>query len=76
MGRHRACHEATGLLLGNFHQFVVQIIAVTVSIIYAGLMTFIILKFIQIIIGLRIDIEDEVIGLDLTSHGEAGYKLV
>jgi len=71
-----ASQEATGLLAGNFHQFIVQIIAVAVSVVYAGVMTFIILKVIQGIIGLRVSTEDEVTGLDLTGHGEVGYKLV
>ncbi len=71
-----ACHNATGLLSGNVHQFIVQVIAVAVSIVYAGFMTFVILKVIQAIIGLRVEAEEEVTGLDLTSHGETGYKLV
>jgi len=71
-----ASHDATGLLAGNFHQFIVQIIAVVVSVVYAGVMSFIILKVIQAIIGLRVSSEDEVTGLDLTGHGEVGYKLL
>jgi len=71
-----ACHGASGLLMGNVHQFGVQILAVAVSILYAGAMTFIVLKIVQAFIGLRVSPEDEITGLDLTSHGEAGYKLV
>ncbi len=70
-----ATHNATGLLQGNFHQFFVQVLGVAVSIAYAGIMTFFILKIIDVVVGLRVDREEEVTGLDLTSHGEVGYNL-
>jgi len=69
-----ASHNATGLLLGNFHQFFIQLIGVAATVIYAGIMTFFILKILQLVVGLRVSTEDEVTGLDLTSHGEVGYK--
>ncbi len=71
-----ACHGAKGLLMGNVHQLFVQIIAVIASIGYAAFMTFIIVKVIDFVIGLRVEEDDEVMGIDLTIHGETGYKFI
>ncbi len=71
-----ATFGAKGLLYGNFHQLLVQFIAVISTIVYSGLMTFVILKLLQMTIGIRIVEEDEIMGLDLSNHGETGYKLL
>ncbi len=71
-----ACEGASGLLLGNWHQLFIQALAVGVSVVYAGGCSFIILKLIEKTIGLRVEQEDEIMGLDLTAHGESGYKLI
>jgi Amt family ammonium transporter len=64
-----------GLFFGNPHQFVVQGIAAGSAILYSLVLTFVILKVIDIIIGLRVTEEDEVQGLDLSQHSEVGYSL-
>jgi len=64
-----------GLLYGNPNQFMVQIIACAISIVYAFVMTLIILKVIDLIMGVRVQSQDEETGLDLTQHGESGYNL-
>jgi len=62
-----------GLLAGNPHQLVVQLIAVGASGLYAGVVTLVLLFVIKATIGLRVDELDETEGLDATQHGEEGY---
>jgi Amt family ammonium transporter len=50
-----------------------QIVAVIVTWILAAGATFLILKLVDAVIGLRVSADDEVQGLDLTQHGEEGY---
>jgi Amt family ammonium transporter len=66
---------ATGLIMGNTAQFVSQVIAVSASAVYAFVVTCIIAFVIDKTIGLRVDKEDEIIGLDQTQHSESGYNL-
>jgi len=66
---------ADGLFAGNPAQLVTQIIAVGASWIYCGVATFIILKVIDLVIGLRVPEQEEVLGLDLSQHGEPAYVL-
>lgn len=54
-------------------QVTVQIIGVGATIIYTGLVSFIILKVLDGIMGLRVTDDEESEGLDLSSHGERGY---
>ncbi|GCC10795.1 ammonium transporter NrgA [archaeon] len=65
---------ATGLLLGNVHQFEAQILAVSTSWTYAFVVTFILAKIIDRTMGLRVPEEDEDVGLDLAQHGEKAYS--
>jgi ammonium transporter, Amt family len=51
------------------------VIAVLVSWVYSGTMTFVILKAIDAVIGVRVPEEEEVLGLDTTQHGEVAYQL-
>jgi Amt family ammonium transporter len=62
-----------GLLFGDPHQLVVQIVACAASGGYALVMTFVILKVIDKTVGLRVSEQDEREGLDTTQHGEEGY---
>ena len=66
---------ANGLLYGNPQQLVTQAIAVAVSWAYSCIMTFIILKAVDALIGLRVPEDEEVLGLDTTQHGEIAYQL-
>ena len=50
-----------------------QIVAVIVTWVLAAAATFLILKLVDAVIGLRVSADDEVQGLDLTQHGEEGY---
>jgi Amt family ammonium transporter len=56
---------------GNGHQMLIQFYDVAAVFIYCGIGTFIILKIIDIVIGIRVSKEAELEGLDLTQHGEA-----
>jgi len=58
------------LYYGNIHQMWVQFIDVAAVFVYCGVGTFIILKLIDLIIGLRVSPEIEVEGLDINLHGE------
>jgi Amt family ammonium transporter len=54
-------------------QFGIQFIGVISTMVYTAIVTFIILKVIDVIIGLRVDKEDEIQGLDISLHEERGY---
>lgn len=64
---------ANGLFYGNAHQFVVQAIGAGAAIVYSMILTFVILKVINVTVGLRAEMDDEVQGLDVTDHKEVGY---
>lgn len=63
-----------GLLYGNAGLVVNQLIAVGVVVVYAAAMTFVLLKLIDLTIGLRVSREEEVQGLDISQHGETAYQ--
>jgi ammonium transporter, Amt family len=60
-----------GLLEGNATQVIAQIAGVLVTGIYSAVVSFIILKVVDAVVGLRVDQEDEIEGLDRALHGEA-----
>jgi Amt family ammonium transporter len=65
----------TGLLEGNSQQFVNQLVAVGATILYAVIATFVIVKVVDVILGIRVPSESEEMGLDLSVHGEAAYQV-
>jgi len=66
---------ADGLFYGNPKLFVVQAYGAFATIAYSMIVTFIILKVIDAIVGLRVDVNAEDQGLDLTEHSEVGYTI-
>jgi Amt family ammonium transporter len=64
-----------GLLYGNPGQLLVQLEAVGITIAYTAITTFIIFMVIKAVVGIRVDVEEEVTGLDETQHGEKAYNL-
>ena len=56
-------------------QFGIQVYAAVFAIIYTAIVSFIVLKLVDLLVGLRIDEDGEVQGLDLSDHGEVGYDL-
>jgi Amt family ammonium transporter len=59
-----------GALAGNVHQLLLQAEGIVVTILYSGVASFVILKLIDLTMGLRVCKEDEIQGLDVTQHGE------
>jgi Amt family ammonium transporter len=78
------CSTQLGLFSGNGFsegissiggQLAVQATGVVSTFVYAAVMTFIILKLVNLMVGLRIDGDEETQGLDLVLHDERGYDL-
>ena len=65
---------ADGLLFGNAAQFTNQLIGVAASILFAAVMTFVIIKIMGLVMDLRVSDAQEMQGLDLSEHGERGYS--
>jgi Amt family ammonium transporter len=63
----------SGLIEGNGHQILNQLAGVAIAWTLAIVGTLIILKFVDVVIGLRVPEQDETQGLDLSQHGEEGY---
>ena len=66
---------ADGLAFGNPGQLGVQAIAVLASVTYSAVMTFVILRLIDVFVGLRVPEDEEVLGLDASQHREAAYTI-
>jgi ammonium transporter, Amt family len=66
-----AIGEKPGLIEGNTSQIVTQLYGVVVTLIWSGVLTFVILKVIDFIVPLRVRNEDEQAGLDISLHGES-----
>jgi ammonium transporter, Amt family len=66
---------ADGLFFGNAAQFGIQVIAVGVTLVYSFVISLILLKILDATMGLRVEADEEVAGLDLSEHQETGYSL-
>jgi Amt family ammonium transporter len=66
---------ADGLLYGNPKQLGIQALAVLITWAYSAIITFVLLKVIDLVIGLRPTSEGEEAGLDVDQHGENAYSL-
>jgi Amt family ammonium transporter len=64
---------ASGVLEGNAHQLLNQVVGVAIAWVLAAVGTLVILKIVDVVIGLRVSEDDEIQGLDLSQHGEEGY---
>jgi Amt family ammonium transporter len=62
--------EAIGETAGGVGQMLIQAYGVGVTIVYTGIVSFILLKLVDLLIGLRVSEEEEVEGLDTALHGE------
>ncbi len=60
-----------GLLEGNAKQVLIQCVGVLTTLVWSGVISLILYKIVDAIVGLRVDVEMEVEGLDLGLHGEA-----
>jgi len=73
---HQAIGGANGLFFGNAAQFMTQAVSAAITIVYSVIVTFIILKITDALVGLRVTEQQELIGLDLTLHHESGYTVL
>jgi len=64
----------SGLIEGNAHQLLHQSVGVVIAWVLAIVGTLVILKIVDVVVGLRVSEDDEVQGLDLSQHGEEGYS--
>ncbi|MBC7851996.1 MAG: ammonium transporter, partial [Pirellulaceae bacterium] len=62
-----------GLIDGEVRVFIGQLVAVVVTWVFAGVVTFVLLKILDATLGLRVKKDEELQGLDLSQHGEEGY---
>jgi Amt family ammonium transporter len=62
--------EAIGGTAGSFGQFMIQLEGTVITIVFTAIMTYIILKVVDMVMGLRVSEEEEREGLDIALHGE------
>ncbi len=67
---------ANGLFFGNPKQFLVQLVAVAVTLAYSFVVSFIIFKVVDKVMKMRVPEKDEIMGLDLTQHHENAYTIL
>ena len=65
---------AQGLFFGNTSQFLVQAGLAVTTVVFVLVGTFVILKIVDMTVGLRVSVEDETMGLDLSQHNERAYS--
>jgi Amt family ammonium transporter len=64
-----------GAFYGNPEQLLDQVAAIAIVAVYSFVMTTVILKVLDVTLGLRVKEEEEEVGLDVTQHGERGYVM-
>jgi Amt family ammonium transporter len=64
---------ANGLFFGNPGQLGIQCIAILATIVYTFVITFVLLKIVDKLLGLRVPEHEEISGLDLSQHDETAY---
>ena len=64
---------AEGITMGS--QVGVQVIGILAVLVYTAIITYILLKLVDIMLGLRVNPEEETMGLDTSQHNERGYSL-
>jgi len=68
--------EDAGLFYGGgFEQLIMQLVMVLIVIAWVGITSYILFAGLKATIGLRVDEEEEVAGLDVAEHGSSGYGL-
>jgi Amt family ammonium transporter len=60
-----------GLLEGNSRQVLIQLYGIAVTLVWSGVVTYVVLKVIELMVPLRVSQQHEIEGLDVTQHGEA-----
>ena len=67
---------ANGLFFGNPKQFLIQLLAVGVTLVYSFVASLILYKIVDLVIGMRVTEKEENVGLDLTQHHENAYTVL
>jgi len=67
---------ADGLFYGNPGQFLIQLKATAVTVVWSFVVTFVLLKLVNAVMGARADEHEERVGLDLTGHRESAYTVL
>jgi Amt family ammonium transporter len=67
---------ANGLFFGNPKQFVVQLVAVLVTVAYSFVVSYLIYKVVDMVMKVRVTEKDETLGLDLSQHHENAYTVL
>jgi len=67
---------ADGLFFGNAKLFLVQFMLVIIVPLFAAAMTWIIFKAVDALVGMRVEKQDEIVGLDLTQQSESAYTVI
>jgi Amt family ammonium transporter len=67
---------ADGLLYGGTAFFIKQVLVVAIASVYAFIFTYIMLMFINVITPVKVTDEDQLIGLDISLHGESAYDSI
>jgi len=65
-----------GLFYGNPGLFLIQLKAVVITIVYSFIVSWVLLKIVDAVMGLRVSEDEERIGLDLTQHRESAYTIL
>lgn len=65
---------AEGALYGDWHQLWVQVVATLVSIVFSAVVTYVLYKIVDSLVGIRADKRMEEEGLDIYEHGESCYN--
>ena len=66
----------TGLFYGGgVSQLVLQVLVALAAMLWSAVATFVVASIVKLVIGLRIEEEDEIEGIDFVEHGESGYDL-
>jgi Amt family ammonium transporter len=66
---------ANGLFFGNPRQLAIQAGAVALVALYSFVVSLILFKIIEMVVGVRVDVEQETEGVDISQHGETGYTI-
>jgi Amt family ammonium transporter len=69
-----AVNNYAGLLYGNIHQFLLQVVAILVAVAFTFTATYAIAKAVDLTMGLRVSAEEEYVGLDISQLGERAYS--
>lgn len=65
---------AQGALYGDWNQLWIQFVATVATIIFSALMTWILFKLVDKLVGIRVSSKSESVGLDISEHGEIAYE--